>query len=365
MARLGISIYPEHSTKEKDLEYIHLAGKYGFGRVFTCLLSVGDKSREELAEEFRDIIDAAHEEKMEVVLDVNPSVFSRLGVTYDNLSFFHEIHADGIRLDEGFDGMKESLMTYTGGLKIELNASGGCSYIDNVMANFPDTDRLITCHNFYPQKYSGLSLAHFENCNKGVKKHNLQTAAFVSSNQPDTFGPWPVNEGLCTLEMHRGLPIDLQVRHLFATRMIDDVIIANAYASEEELRACSRVVPGLLTFGIELEKELTSVEREILYYSKQHANRADVGEYMVRSTAPRNDYAKASIPADNTRDMESGDVVILNDNYARYKGELHIALKKMPNDGRKNVIGHIPAREMFLLDYMEPRKIFGFQEITG
>ena len=36
MAGLGISIYPEHSTKERDLAYIHLAGKYGFRRIFTC-----------------------------------------------------------------------------------------------------------------------------------------------------------------------------------------------------------------------------------------------------------------------------------------------------------------------------------------
>ena len=49
MARLGIFIYPEHSTKEKNiLEYICLAGKYGFKRVFTCLLSIGKKTRAEL-----------------------------------------------------------------------------------------------------------------------------------------------------------------------------------------------------------------------------------------------------------------------------------------------------------------------------
>ena len=53
MARLGISIYPEHSKLEDDLAYIRLAGSYGFKRIFTCLLSVGDKSREEITEEFR------------------------------------------------------------------------------------------------------------------------------------------------------------------------------------------------------------------------------------------------------------------------------------------------------------------------
>lgn len=362
MAGLGISIYPEHSTKERDLAYIHQAGKYGFRRVFTCLLSVGEKEKGELIEEFRDLMDAAHEEGMEVILDVNPGVFTRLGITYDDLSFFHEIHADGIRLDEGFDGLRESLMTYNGGLKIELNASGGGGYLQNVMENFPNLDRLVTCHNFYPQKYTGLSLEHFNRCNQEMKKHHLHTAAFVSSNNGKTFGPWPVNEGLCTLEMHRGLPIDLQVRHMFATRMIDDVLIANAYASEEELKACAKIVPGLLTFGFEAEKELTKAEADILYFSSQHANRRDISEYMVRSTAPRNAFSNAVIPAANTHDLKRGDVVILNDAYARYKGELHIVLKEMPNDGRKNVIGHIPERELFMLDYMEPGKVFAFQK---
>ena len=60
---------------------------------------------------------------------------------------------------------------------------------------------------------------------------------------------------------------------------------------------------------------------------------------------PRVTYAKESVPPKNTRDLKRGDVVIVNDEYSRYKGELHIVLKDMPNDGRKNVIGHIPEDE--------------------
>lgn len=59
MARLGICLYPEHSTLEKDKEYITLAAKYGFKRIFTCLLSV-EKSREEIVKEFRELMDHAH-----------------------------------------------------------------------------------------------------------------------------------------------------------------------------------------------------------------------------------------------------------------------------------------------------------------
>lgn len=62
-----------------------------------------------------------------------------------------------------------------------------------------------------------------------MRQMNLPVAAFISSRQPGAFGPWNVNEGLCTLEMHRDLPIDLQARHLFATGLVDDVLIANCF----------------------------------------------------------------------------------------------------------------------------------------
>ena len=360
MGRLGISIYPEHSTLEKDMNYITLAAKYGCKRVFTCLLSVTGKTKEEIKEEFTTLIDHAHSYGMEVILDVAPFVFENLGVTYNNLSFFKEIHADGIRLDEGFDGLKEALMTCNKeNLKIEINASFGNQYIANIMSHHPNKDNLITCHNFYPQRYTGLSLKHFNKCNEDIKKYNLKIAAFVSSQTENTYGPWPVNEGLCTLEMHRDLPMNVQARHLFAMGTVDDVIIANCYASEEELKTLHDLKPGILTFKIAYEKELQESERKIIY-EHDHFVRGDMSEYMARSTFPRVTYANESVKPENTRDLKRGDVIIVNDNYSRYKGELHIVLKDMPNDGRKNVVGRIPDDEFMLLDYIEPWRPFIF-----
>lgn len=359
MARLGISIYPEHSTVEADVAYIRKAGELGFKSVFTCLLSVEGKSREEVIEEFRIRADAAHEAGMEIIPDVSPAVFEKMGISYEDLSVFTQMHVDGIRLDEGFDGMKESMMTYNPqGLKIGLNASTKLAYVANVMDHHPDRSKLVTCHNFYPQRYTGLSLEHFNRCNAAMKALELPVSAFVSSENPDAYGPWPVNEGLCTLEMHRDRPLDFQVRHLFATGMIEDVLIANAYATDEELEACAKVNPSILTFGVCMEKELTPVEEAIFNYEERHVVRGDLSEYMIRSTWPRVTFAKESIPAANTRDLKRGDVVILNDGYPKYKGELHIVLKDMPNDGRKNVIGHLPEYEHILLDYTEPWKVF-------
>ena len=119
--KLGISIYPEKSTVEKDKEYIEKAHKYGFSKIFTCLLSV-DKPIDIIKKEFIEIIDFADRLEMEVILDISPAVFDKLNISYNDLSFFKELGAAGIRLDLGFDGLKEAQLTYDKtDLKIELN----------------------------------------------------------------------------------------------------------------------------------------------------------------------------------------------------------------------------------------------------
>ncbi|MBM6839850.1 DUF871 family protein, partial [Clostridium saudiense] len=75
---------------------------------------------------------------------------------------------------------------------------------------------LIACHNFYPHNYSGLNFDHFMKCTENFTKYGLRTAAFITSQNEDTFGPWPVTDGLPTLELHRNLPIDVQAKHLIA-----------------------------------------------------------------------------------------------------------------------------------------------------
>lgn len=362
MARFGICIYPEHSTQSEIKKYIEKSAKAGCKRIFSCLLSV-EKSKNEIIDEFRDWIDYAHSFDMEVILDVAPFVFQRLGITYNDLSFFNEIHADGIRLDEGFDGMKEAVMTYNPyELKIEINASTGTKYLENILSYNPRKDRIITCHNFYPQRYTGLSQEHFENTSKYIKSMNFNVAAFVTSQNENTFGPWNVSEGLCTLENHRNLPLHVQIRHMFAMGFIDDVIIANCYASDNELDILSKIDPYKLTFTVDKEYELSDVEMKILY-EHEHIVRGDISEYMARSTQPRITFKNSSIKPCNTRDIKKGDVIILNYNYDRYKGELHVAFKDMKNDGNKNVIGRIPENEIILIDYMKPWTPFKFINI--
>lgn len=356
MPRLGISLYPDVSLDfKKDKEYLELAAKYGYTRLFTNLLSV---KKEEL-EAIRSLNQYAQQLGFEVILDVSPSVFKEYNCSFKDLSFFKQLGADGIRLDEGFNGQEEALMTINPErLKIEVNASQDTGYIANILSYQPYKDNLITCHNFYPQRYTGLSYTLFLKTSKKLKAFNLKVAAFVSSQTTNAFGPWPVNDGLCTLEMHRDLPVDLQVRHLYATEVVDDIIIANCYASEEELKLMAQAHPGKLTIKMQLEPEVSAIEKEIIF-NYPHYVRGDMSEYMARSTMCRIDYQDATITPGNTPAvLHRGDICILNEKYGRYKGELHIILQDMPNEGKINLVGKVLPEEMILLEFIQPWKPF-------
>ncbi len=359
MRRLGISVYPNHSSVSEIRDYIDLAAGYNFKRVFTCLLSVeGDK--ETIVQEFTDVISHAKEKGMEVIADVSPKVFGELGISYNDLTFFKEIGADGIRLDMGFTGNEESIMTFNSQeLKIELNISSGTKYLDNIMSYQANADNLMGCHNFYPHRYTGLNYDHFIETSKQYKAHGIVTAAFVNSPSSH-IGPWPVNEGLCTLEMHREWPIEVQAKHLWATEVIDDVIIANAFASEAELKALSEINSYQLTLMCELEESVPELEEKIVV-EEFHFNRGDVSDYVVRSTQSRVKYKGHEFAPFNTPDMKKGDIIIETSLYAHYAGELQVALQPMKNSGKSNVVGHVVEEEQFLLDYLKPWQKFQFK----
>ena len=360
MHRLGISIYPNNSSVEEIQDYIRLAAKYGFERIFTCLISASDKDIELVLEEFKAILKVANENSIEVIADIDPSVFNKLKASIFDLKVFKDMGLSGIRLDMGFSGYEESVMTYNEyGLKIELNISNGTRYVDNILSYKANLNNLYGCHNFYPHIYTGLSYDNFISSSKQFKDLGIRTAAFVNSPSAE-YGPWPVSEGLCTLEMHRELPIEVQAKHLFATGVIDDVIIANAFASEEELKALSNVNRDMLEFSVELIDGIRDLDKKIVL-EEFHFNRGDSSEYMARSTQSRVKYKGESFPPYNVVYIKRGNILIDTDLYTRYAGELQLALKDMKNTGKTNVVGKIVDEEIFLLDYIKPWSKFSFK----
>lgn len=357
--RLGVSLYPDNSDFNEDKKYLDLAAKYGFSRIFMSMLEVSE-GRDEVFRKFKTIIDYAKSLNFEVMLDIAPAIFEALNISYDDLSFFAEVGADGIRLDLGFDGNKEALLSFNPyGLIIELNMSNDVAYLENILSHEANKPFIYGCHNFYPQDGSALPLDFFVSCSQRFKKHGIRTAAFVTS-AAGKFGPWDINDGLPTLEMHRYLPLEVQTKHLFATGLIDDVIIGNAYASEEELKAMSAVNRYQLSLAVELVPEVNDVEEEIVL-KNQHIRRGDITARMVRSTHVRKIYHEESnSPHDNQQIFQRGDIVIGNDQFGKYKNELQIVLEEHL-DERKNKVGRVITEEHILLDYIKPWSKFLFQ----
>ncbi|HJC99630.1 MAG TPA: DUF871 family protein [Candidatus Dwaynia gallinarum] len=362
MKRLGISIYPEKSSKKEILDYIDLSSEMGFSRIFSCLLSV-NKSKDEIKKDFIEINKYAKSKGFEVIVDVAPNIFSNLGISYNELEFFDEINADGVRLDIGFTGNEEAIMTFNKyNLKIEINMSNNVHTIDTIMDYMPNRYNLYGCHNFYPHIYSGLNLDYFIKCTERFLKYGIKTAAFVTSQNKNTFGPWPVTQGLPTLEMHRFLPLDVQIKHFLAIDCIDDILISNCYPSYEELNSLKNLDMRLITFDVEMKKDVPEVENDILF-KELHFNRGDKSENMIRSTQSRLKYKGHEFKLFNAPEIiKRGDIVIESSKYGHYAGELQIALKEMKNTGMSNVVGKVCDNEIFLLDYIKPWQKFKFRK---
>ena len=360
MRKLGISIYADKTSVEDMKEYILKAEKAGFTRVFSCLLSV-DKPKEEIKAEFKEINEFARSHGFEIIVDVSPRVFGDLGISYDDLSFFKEIGADGLRLDAGFGGQQEAMMTFNEyDLKIEMNMSIDTSYIDTVMDYQPNQYNLIACHNFYPHPYSGLSEDHFQRTTERFKKYGLRTAAFIASKNSDAYGPWPVDYGLVTLESHRDLPIHVQLKDYIARNTIDDIIISNFAPTDEELEEIKKVNIKKLNLKVELIDNLPELFRKIVV-EEPHFNRGDVNDNLIRSTMSRVKYKGQGFPIINAPEIiKRGDIVIESDDFGHYAGELNIAKQDMINTGKSNVVGHIVEEEIFLLDRIKPWQKFEF-----
>ena len=175
---------------------------------------------------------------------------------------------------------------------------------------------------------------------------------------------------------------------MLATKMVDDILIGNAYASEEEFKAIQEVVnkplpeikndpimqmitKGNPSFGksqvilkANIEKDISDIEREILFEYAPHFETGDASEWMIRSRFSRMKYSKIGVPYRPVKQshFHRGDILIVNNNYQHYAGEVQICLMDMVNDGERNLVGHLDQDELRMLELIGKGDIFSFIE---
>ena len=359
--KLGISIYPDKSSIDDMKAYIDKASKYGFKRIFSNLL-LPNKSKKEIVTTFKDIFKYSKDRDFEIIVDTNENIFKMFDIKIDDLSFFKNIGADGIRLDGGFSNMQKARLTYNKeNLKIEINMSAVEHAIDNLFDYSPNRFNLLGCHNFYPQRHTDINQDFFNRNTIKNKKKKIRTAAFICSQNNNAYGPWPITEGLPTLEMHRDLPMDVQLKHFIAMDSIDDIIISNCYPSDEELNKIKNISLTEPTFSVELEDKLPDVMKKIvldtdLFY------RGDVSDYIIRSSNTVAEFEDEDIPQFNQKEyIEKGSIIVNANEYKQYKAEFQIAKQTFKNTGKSNVVGKITDDEIFILDFLKPWQKFNLK----
>lgn len=357
MHELGVSIYPSKSKFDEMKNFLDDAHRFGYTKIFTSLLEVtGDA--DDVISRFQAIIDYGNRLDMATTIDINPKLFQQLGITYDDLSFFDQLGVTSVRLDEGFTGYEEAKMTYNPyNLKIETNISRGQHYIDMIWDFGPNPRNLVGSHNFYPQIRTGLKQDYFLSATARYKQYNLETSAFIDG-ESGTVGPWPVSNKMVSMESQRHMSAASQVQFMKQLNTIDNLYISSSLLSAAELEqirlAYDTPYPVL---EVALADDLTLVEKQIIL-DEIHLFRGDFSGYMIRSSQPRVKYAKETIPAQHLEDIQVGDIVIGNDSFGQYKGELQIALQPWENDGHYNRVGHIAASNLPVLETIKPWQTF-------
>ena len=380
MSVLGVSVYPDIRPLDEISDYLRVAAKYGYTRVFTSMFSV-EGTPEEVLAYFRDLDAVAHECGMEISLDINPECMDRLGATPADLSVFDGINADILRMDGAY-GEDDNVVMLNNpyGMKIEYNASALTpETIESLVARGVDKSRILACHNFYPQRYTGFRWDKYRAVNERLNKLDIRVGAFVASQAPNTHGVWDATCGLPTVERTRTYPADLAAR-VIAAGGATDIFFGNAYASEDELAAVAEALAPVKPHYTKPEVEraftdspfvdaeqvmsrqrkvrveplydITPLEREILFDFFPHLDMGDSSEWIWRTRMPRMFYRDQTIeprryPLDY---FQRGDVVIVNNNYKNYAGEVQVVLEPIQNDGTRNLVARIDNEEMTMFD---------------
>lgn len=373
LKKLGICIYPEIVGVDATIEYINIAHRNGFSKAFANLLElpnneIGNAKLQELKRVYQHVSALG----MEMIVDVNPLFYKEFNLQPDELIFFKNLGITGVRLDEDFGGEVEARLSNNNlDMTVELNASAGNETFINAIKYGANASKLAACHNFYPMRYTGLDQNRFIELSTYYKQNKIKVIAFITLPEAQKgIGPWNVNEGMPTLEIHRDSSLEDQFIDLISFEVVDDIMISQQGATEQQLVSLGKILnfynntqkQEVVELPIKFEQSAQAIEKDIVINNKgkTHKNRPDFNGYFWRSTWPRIDYKTEKIGESNSgRLLNVGDVVILNENLGRYKCEMHIILRPIDDREQKarNLVGKVALDNPNLLKLLNKKAI--------
>ncbi|AHI53012.1 MupG family TIM beta-alpha barrel fold protein [Spiroplasma culicicola] len=364
--QLGISIYPEHFSKEETIEYLEKCSNNGINNVFMSLIHLGSSPDINIINLYKEMFLFAKKLGYYVILDITQETLNFLNIKINNLEKFKEMGISCLRLDAPLLPKEVADATYNeADIDIQINISNNDNFITNVIDYKPRKQNLFGCHNFYPLKNSALSFERFIISTKRFVDLGIHTSAFVGSKFGKK-GPqkYEVSD-LVSVESIRGLPLRTQAKILFSTNLISTVLVGNQPMSNEEIKQFSELLHlKKYEFDIKIEDNISINEKSILEYNN-HFWRGDAGSDFVRSTWTRVDFNCEIEPNNIKKILNKGDVCIINSNNAHYQKELIVILKDNYTElgNSVNYIGNIMEYDLSLLDLLEGWDKFKFRGV--
>ncbi|OPX46539.1 DUF871 domain-containing protein [Clostridium thermobutyricum] len=351
----GFSVYfGLDNTKEENIQLLKDAHRLGFTRIFTSL-HIPEANYDVLKVEVREFFDLAKKYDMDIISDISPNTFRFLDLENMDLEGLHNMGVKTIRIDFGYTEEEISIMSKnTYGIKIQLNASTITEEFFEILDSFsPNYENMDALHNFYPRIGTAISEECMIEKNTSLKSRGIKTCAFVQSNNRKRS---PLNDGLPTLEDHRGLEVIEAANHLFALGN-ESVFIGDSLPSLKELEDLASLDPNVIELDIEVKTEDKVILRLL---DEVYSARTDEARDAIRASESRLILNGDTIEPFNTIDKKIGDITIDNKDYLRYMGELQILKVKNAADSRTNVVASILQKDFYLLKYINGGKKFHF-----
>ena len=270
-------------------------------------------------DELKKVLKVTDELKLPVVVDVSPRVMGEFDL-------FKEVI---LRLDYGFS-IEEIVKMSNEYALLELNASTLTQdYLEKLKELGANFSHLRVSHNFYPKRYTGLSIEDVKKKNELYHQYNLTVIGYLPSNSGKR--P-PLYQGLPTVEAHRTMKLSDAIIELVLAGC-DGVCVGDAYMNDADLAIlkCAHLEYICLPMKIysNVPTEITSQLETVTRF------RIDESPIMKRTGIK----IKESIEVFNTIDPVLGSVTIDNKLLKRYMGEVDIFKMAVDNPGDMNVIG--------------------------
>lgn len=364
MTIFGASVYLPLASKQELINYFELLAKYQIKFIFTSLITF-KKEEKENWEKLALISSLAKKYYITIFADINENLLEEL-VLIDKkpkylINFFLNKGISGLRCDDSISlALQAKLSLNSNHFKVILNGSYNILQLEELILDYKiNKHNLVSCYNFYPQRYTGASVDFYLINQYESHINNIPFIGFATLLGKEYYGSLEYDDSLPSLELHRNWPLETQIHHFIALGT-DCIFLANQFIKEKDLILLNKIDQEKITLEVEIISDISNEEKIILFDENIHFVKLDLSQDVIRSTSSKVAYQDLNIKVRNYKPeyFDVGDIVILNQNSKDNERELQVVIKKIKNDGIRNLVAKVkePYCSYFLSELKATRK---------